>query len=293
MPFFHYQTSIYRVPAIITGGTITEATIDGVLYRVHTWLNAPYNNPASLVIAPNQQLVAPSPTVAVEYLLVGGGGGGGASEGGGGGGGQVLTGSVNFLYRTYQVVVGLGYNTIGSYDNSRSRIYGPTVGLISYGGGIGGTTGSSGGNGASGGGAGSISTAQLAGGTALYGGNNGGSSLINNVAAGAGGGGWNGAGQNSAVNQAGNGGNGILINFNGTPTYYGPGGGGGYGSTSSTGFGLGGLGGGGNGATRLVQATQPTPNRGGGGGGGSDAPGYGSTQGGTGIVMIRYPLTIV
>ena len=290
MPFFHYQTSIYQVPANITGGTETEVTIDGIVYKVHT-----FTSNGTLVVTPT--ILVDSPTIAAEYLAVGGGGNGGVNEGGGGGGGQVLTGSINLVYRTYTITVGTGRPYGSATTAGRSRIAIGSSGIVNANaGGAGGASGNNGDAGASGGGGGSTNTATT-GGTPLFGGNNGGGSTF--VPSGGGGGGWNGAGQAAyfvapSSNYAGNGGDGILINFNGTPTYYGPGGGGGRGATSMVGYGLGGLGGGGNGATRLVEATEPTPNRGAGGGGGSDSDlGYGATPGGTGIVMIRYPLTIV
>jgi len=114
--------------------------------------------------------------------------------------------------------------------------------------------------------------------------------------AGGGGGGAGEEGQNTikdGINtKAGRGGNGLQISITGTNTYYAGGGGGGVADGTNTLSGIGGLGGGGAGSRGSATATSGTPNTGGGGGGGGfqlspDVSGNGS-NGGSGVVIIRF-----
>jgi hypothetical protein len=110
-------------------------------------------------------------------------------------------------------------------------------------------------------------------------------------AAGDGAGGGGGAGQaapSSPPQNAKTGGprgDGRAYDISGTLAYY-AGGGGGGGSTT-TAFGSGGLGGGGDGGNNGTAPTQGGPNTGGGGGGGNNS--RVGADGGSGIVIIRYP----
>ncbi|MEI6971882.1 MAG: glycine-rich domain-containing protein [bacterium] len=228
----------------------------------------------------------------VEYLIVGGGGGGGGgamwAPGGGGGAGGVLTGTVTVAATSYGVVVGTG----GCYDADTD--VGTVGGLSSFNGieALGGGGGANGvdiaaSSGGSGGGGNGYDYLDGAAGTTGQG-NDGGDGYPGEGAAG-GGGGAGSPGSNAVISAlGGNGGNGTSSSISGTPRYYGGGGGGGSypGGTSS-----GGLGGGGGGASPSAYASAGGTNTGGGGGGGVTAP-YVGTNGGSGIVIIRYQLAL-
>jgi hypothetical protein len=205
----------------------------------------------------------------VEVLIVAGGGGsnidGGAGYPGGGAGGVLSLSSGTLSSQNYAVVVGAG-GAIGT-NGSNSSFNASMV----IGGGYGGTILASGGNGGSGGGgypAGTGTSGQ---------GNNGG--LTNANGWGGSGGGGKGAvgapGCQGGGCAGGAGGIGILSNITGTPTYYAGGGGG---SSYNGAQGIGGLGGGGNGRIKGTNTT----------GGGAGGGGY---TGGSGIIVIRYPVT--
>lgn len=193
-----------------------------------------------------------------EYFIVSGGAGGQAGHSNGGGGGKFVSGSMSLSASTYNVVVGAG--------------------------GSGGPSGQSGGNGSSGGsssfglvstnGAGSPSGAGPTGAAA--------------GSQGLGAGGTNGSRA---------GGDGQASSISGTTLHYAGGGGGGGGSGYETSpGGQGGLGGGGNGGTaNNVPGTDGEANTGGGGGAGGIVNGgavyVAGRSGGSGIVIIRYPIT--
>jgi len=231
----------------------------------------------------------------VQYLVVAGGGGGGTARGGGGGAGGLLTaaGFEPTIGSGYTVTVGGGgaggSSAVGS--DGTSSVFGA---FSASGGGGGGSFSLAGRNGGSGGGGGGSNSSRV-GGTGTTGqGNKGGDNNTSFAFSAGGGGGAGAAAANVTVNQATDGGIGILSNITGTPTYY-AGGGGGAGGDGSTAFaGTGGLGGGGNG-TDFSQSTgtggHGTANTGGGGGGaaqpgGATVPGG---NGGSGVVILRYP----
>lgn len=270
--------------------------------------------------------VLDSSLTGIEFLIVAGGGGGGASQticssnhwtGGGGGAGGLLTNlaatAVTLSSGNYPVTVGSG----GRGAKNRVDFFGVKGGnstfngLTALGGGGGetrrsvGFCGQSATNmdGGSGGGCGDTNPGtdggRVGAGTAGQG-NNGGQGF---GSYGAGGGGGAGAvGGNGDDGGAGNGGVGGLNGITGTPTYYAGGGGGGIRPNIGQRQGLGGAGGGGNG--NVGQAGNDIPRSGyngstgtgGGGGGGGDnlsAPNFdavGGGNGGSGIVIIRYPL---
>ena len=164
--------------------------------------------------------------------------------------------------------------------------------IVSEGGGFGAYDEANGGDGGSGGGAsGGSSSPQTFGGSPISGqGYKGGDHLSQSSARGAGGGGAGEAGQDASnANTAGDGGNGIESLITGSATYRAGGGGG----ASTTEIGTGGLGGGGDGS-RTTTAEAGSANTGGGGGGG----GYNGTHrpggaGGSGVVIIRVPSSVV
>lgn len=268
-----------------TGGTITTPG-DG--YKYHT-----FTSPGSFAITRGNR--------SLEYMIVAGGGAGGNganwSSGGGGAGGFIL-GSTSISPGTYPITIGAGGANSG--DGSPSTFNGNTA----FGGGGGGYPGSAGGNGRPGGsGGGSGHTGS--GGSGISGQGNPGGINATGQNRGAGGGGAGQVGQNSyqyiapgpsfigSVTIAGSGGNGQILPWNGT--YYSGGGGGGGTATggdgSIIGHGGGGAGGGGQGANGDHDgSTAGAINSGGGGGGAADGPTpYGGSNGGSGIVILRYP----
>jgi 6-phosphogluconolactonase (cycloisomerase 2 family) len=247
-------------------------------------------------------------SVEIEYLLVGGGGGGGSLGGGGGGG--FLQGTTTLSKGQYQVIVGAGGTASDNslFDKGGNGSNSSLHNNVALGGG-GGGGGDRGDNGGSGGGSG----VDTLGGLGLQPtspssgfGNNGGSGAPNNPIVSdptpAFGGGGGGAGQpgtngtNTWIEAKG--GDGAQSAITGTTTYY-AGGGGAAWQTGTTDFqniySAGGLGGGGSangrsGSTTRGTATPGGMNTGGGGGGNRNAPGI-NAGGGSGIVVVKYPIT--
>lgn len=262
-------------------------------------------------------VVAATPATLVDYLVVGGGGGGGDTAGGGGGAGGFRTsvgtsgstdtfnGGGSAAEPKLTVVPGTQYTvTVGAggtrFNDSTSNSVFSTITSKGGGGGdwdVGGSGGGSSGfgsttygSGTRGGGNDKATSGQgCRGGTGFYGSGT-------TPGGGGGGGGAGQAGANGYYWSAGGGGNGLQNSITGTATWYAGGGGGGasaYGSGGS-----GGQGGGGAGAVNSPGAngTAGTTNTGGGGGGGhgrdTSFAGAGvGANGGSGIVIIRYPDT--
>ena len=252
-------------------------------------------------------------SVAVDYLVIAGGGagGGGQYNGGGGGAGGYLTNyggtALNLAFSTnYLVTIGAG-GTGGTTTgvNGNNSVFNN---ITSIGGGGGqhnaprdGSDGGSGGGGSQGPSVGGDGT-NIANGDATNQGNNGGGGWY---AAGAGGGGAGAAGLTGTNTSPYDGGvagvsggiglqNAITIASGITAPYYAGGGGGGGRQVYSVPQGIGGLGGGGNGGPSTGgNGAAATPNTGGGGGGvGSNADNSTirtSGNGGSGIVILRYP----
>ncbi len=216
----------------------------------------------------------------VDFFVVGGGGGGGTGgqwDGGGGGAGGAQPGTATVQSGTaYSIVIGAGGSS-GVAGNASSAL-----GTSSLGGGYGGGSGYpvAGGPGGSGGGGSGWTGANGVGGSGTAGQGNAGAS--GGYLEGGGGGGAGAAATN------GSGGAGLASSISGSPVYYA---GGGAGGTTNATVLQGGPGGGGSGAGNGgVAAVAGTANRGGGGGGGSSGsnPTAGA-QGGSGIVILRYP----
>lgn len=296
---------------VATGGTVSSITVGGINYIFHT-----FTSTGTFTIT--------SGAAQIDVFLVGGGGGGGMLGGGGGGGGVMVASATGVPLSSYSVTVGnggtgeTGWQGITT-DGGQSSVFG----LVSRGGGLGRSY--------SGGASGNVTVANSGGNR--YGGTSGipasGQPAPSGIWSGTGyggftggsgdsaccscrGGGGAGAGQNGfSYNSPGNGGNGIIINFDGNNHYWG-GGGGNDGYCSNTG-GSGGLGGGGGGAGQasrgsaggsarnsgsLAQLSSGDGNGGAGGantggGGGAGCNGNGAASilggaGGSGIVMIRY-----
>ena len=255
--------------------------------KIYSTINSGYNNYKA--VAPRLGKPLSNPVTALALIVGGGGAGGGNIAGGGGAGGFLYT-TVSTTRGVHNVYIGAGgtasANSPGS--NGENTFYDS---IIAYGGGGGGGTypDDPGRDGASGGGA-SAGNANPVGGNAIYGdqGNDGADGGVFNNFGSGGGGGAGQAGKNGAGSgRGGDGGDGLAVDINGTLTYYA--GGGGAGAYDSGEEGAGGLGGGGNGEGRTNGNVTPgSPNTGGGGGGGG-YNGRTGADGGSGIVIIRYP----
>ncbi|MCX6880145.1 MAG: autotransporter-associated beta strand repeat-containing protein, partial [Verrucomicrobia bacterium] len=272
------------------GGTITYTDSSGANPAATPW-------PGGYVVhtfTSSDTLTIPAP-VSADVLVVAGGGGGGSFAGGGGAGGLIYSNGFAVSVGSTSVTIGAG--GAGGGLNARGSAGSNSVfgALIAYGGGGGGARdGSSVRNGTSGGSGGGGSPADSApqgmGGTNSpadqgFPGGNG----ANWGWGGGGGGGAGGIGTNATANYGGAGGVGVVNAIQtGTNQYYGGGGGGGTYSGSAAGVtaGSGGLGGGGAGS-RTANGTDGAPNTGG-GGGGSEYQKIGG-NGGSGIVIVRYP----
>lgn len=282
---------IPNFPVEAIGGTETEFTDDnGIVYRVHTFTDV------------GSDTFTVTRGGGVEYLVVAGGGGGGfyaSSRGGSGAGGlkKFVKGednngpAIEISPGSHEILVGAGgpgqtVNNTASSNGDPSSVFG----VVSIGGG--GTSNNGGLNGASGGGAsGNPADRNNIVGFGIEGqGNDGGLAFLTDSSgrSGGGGGGAGEKGKNATSNESGAGGNGISSNISGTITWYAGGGGGGTTSSSDIG-GTGGLGGGGPGFRFSNPASSGHDGTGGGAGGVVTGPGF---SGGSGIVIIRYPIGI-
>ena len=273
--------SLTRSAGTATGGN-TVQDIDG--YRIHTFTTV------------GTSTFTPIRSGPVEVLVVAGGGGSGGGQGGAGGGGGVIYNSNFTVSGAVTVTVGNGgaggidINTAGS--NGGNSIFSSLTAIGGGGGGadVGSLNGKNGGSGGGGGSdAGTFGTA----GTGTVGqGQNGGTASESAPGYGGGGGGGAGAvGGNGAGSNGGNGGNGLSYSISGRSVYYGGGGGGGIYQGNGT-PGTGGLGGGGNGAS-TGSGQNGTANKGGGGGGGGTKVNGVLSNGGSGIVIVRYPISMI
>jgi len=281
----------YLNVAATGGNSIYDVDTDGTTYRVHVFTTV--GNSTFTVTNGGQ----------IEYLIVAGGGGGGASRGGGtagggGGAGGLLTGFTTVTPQAYTITVGAGGSPGGINNNGVAPLAGGnsvSFGLTAIGGGRAGTyalndggVGGSGGGGAYTGGSGGV---VFGAGTANQG-NAGGNGNAGANQPGGGGGGAGSLGGTATTTISGAGGAGISSNITGIITSYAGGGGGGLYAGGGTASG-GGLGGGGDGGGQGVGvlATAGTPNSGGGGGGIGGPPDTGLPgAGGSGIVVVRYPI---
>lgn len=284
---FQYFVSAFLNPRLVVTTvnehSVVDKVIDGVLYRVITWLN-------------NGQLTV-NKNIDIDYLIVGGGGAGGgtgtANFGtGGGGGGAVVQGSVKLLIGSTSIEV--GQSVSGSATFGANGLQSSIGTIVALGGGGGGGTGQLVGRGNGCGGGGASDGTLRVGGVGSQGGDGGNASLIVGTAddrAGGGGGGAGGNGFNSSASVGGDGGIGVESNINGTPTFYGGGGGG---ATRGLGGvnGIGGNGGGANGRTggNIIGFAGTNGLGGGGGGVGRSSGTTVGGNGGSGVVILRYRL---
>lgn len=325
------SSSIYagdNTPAIYLWGAQLEYGSVATDYYPVNASKQPSNNFSNLI----STTTIPNLTQVEVLLVGGGGGGGYALGGGGGGGGVVYMPAVSVIPgTTYSMVVGAGgaQNTTGGSSTAFGATAAGGGGSAAYSTGQGKNGGSGGGASATdvstlnyGGQATGSSLGPNSG--TIYG-NPGGSAIAVRTGTPTGGAGGGGAGgraldvnSNSVVTAAGqqaNGGPGIPFDITGTMLYYGGGGGGG---AYYNGYaGNGGIGGGGagsctggvgvaiGGGSALNSGGNGTPspgngnaaggnggdNTGGGGGGGAWNLGLGGT-GGSGVIVVRYPLPV-
>ena len=286
---------------MFSGGAIQSATGGDTVqdiggYRIHKFTTV------------GTSTFTPASAGNVEVLVVGGGGSGGVRHAGGGGAGGLIYNTSFPVSGPVTVTVGdggaarLGSAGAGAGNSGSNSVFGS---LTAIGGGYGHQY--AGGSGGSGGGVWNNNT--VGAGTAGQGNNGAFGSLgpfsTENTYGGGGGGGAGAIGTASTSVSpvtAGSGGNGLQISISGTLTYYAGGGGGSTttatgvnGATSgSGGLGGGGAGGGTNSGTILYDGVAGTNGTGGGGGaGGFNGPtNYASGKGGSGIVIVRYPLPV-
>jgi len=280
-----------------TGGTVTD--IDGS----YSWINGgEFIHPYRYHTFRQSGTLSVTNTGNLEAVVLGGGGGGAdpgwyTTGGGGGAGGIAYSSSIGVSSGSYSATVGTSGAGGASATNGGNSTFSSLTGT---GGGAGGEQ-SAGSNGGCGGGAGYYSGG---GGTGSQGGNGGAGYQNANQSAGGGGGGMGGNGIDGVSTNGGNGGVGTTAYSawlqtvgagesgwaNGYSYIAGGGGAGDIGSTG--GENPGGRGGGGDNGVKGL------PNTGGGGGGGSRAAGGGAAitsngkRGGSGIVLIRYPLNL-
>jgi hypothetical protein len=250
----------------------------------------------------------PSQSLTVDSLVVAGGGAGGSDPaggqggGGGGAGGVLYTTGSSVTAQAYTVTVGTGGTstvTNGGTGNNGVNSSISILALTATGGGGGANTGAAGVNGAnggSGGGASALGSVSSTGGTGVGGqGNAGGNCTVGGAVTNPGGGGGGGAGAagttyTAADDVGGPGGDGVSNSITGCAIYYGGGGGGAGDNAGATGVAYGGKGGGGSANGTGGDGNDAEPNSGGGGGGtGADGQTV-AGKGGTGIIIIRYPI---
>jgi hypothetical protein len=273
--------AVGTTPAIAPKASGGNITTDGT-YWYHTFLSSGY--------------FVPQLGLTCDVLQVAGGGGGGIYYSGGGG-----AGGVNY-FSSQVVTTGSKTVTVGAgayqANGTNSQFASLTAAV---GGGKGGNGGLNAGNsgGSGGGGGGGYPATPPAGGAGTsgqgYAGGNGGNGP-GGAEQGGGGGGASAVGYSAPNSDGGSGTSsysswGLATstgqNVSGTVYYAGGGGGGSWNADKLT---LGGNGGGGRGNTTPTNnGTSGTANTGGGGGGNSNSPGIPGT-GGSGIVIIRYPI---
>jgi len=281
--------------AVAQGGTTEKKQIGGVTYMVHTY-TLESENP--FVVTPEME------SVPIEYLIVAGGGSGASNRTnnkvgvGGGGGGGVLTNlggpKLYLAAGTYTVIVGQGgtssFNAGNGLNGANSSING--AGLVAIGGGGGGRIDDAANHGGSGGGAGYRGGAGSPGQSLEGQGTSGGRGFRgcsgDQCSAGGGGGGRGGPGRDARKNTGGEGGPGATFTIDGTSRTVAAGGGGG-GNSGAPG-GAGGAGAGGRQGSPGGDAAPHTGSGGGGAGGGGNNS-YRGGYGGSGIVIIRYPVS--
>lgn len=259
-----------------TGGDISTVEIDGIIYRLH-------------IFDSSDDFIASTGIIGARVLLVASGGGtGNASTAvGGASGGQVDQFDMpTILPGTYSIVVPAG-GAVGT-DGSDAEAFGfPAVGGLA-------ATQSGARNGRNGSGG---SSDILAGGIGTnYNGGDGRTSGPITLRVGGGGSGEGGDGVTGLLRKAGDGGAGVKSSITGTEAGYGGGGGGSAGLGNELGEAISGhaVDGGGSGSGADVgPAANGSPNSGGGAGGNHvDFDGGAGRIGGSGRIIVRYPIGV-
>ena len=291
------------IAASVSGACNTLTTVD-TDYKLAT-----FKGPGNFCVSS----LGNSPCNSVSYIVVAGGGGGGGDSGAGGGAGGFREGYVPGSYTasplaagalpvsvtSYPIVIGGGGagNNAPVWDNGIPGSVSSFSTITSTGGGGGGTgagltpymnglPGGSGGGGSRTAGH-SIGTGNTPPVSPPQGNDGGLGGAPSNGGGGGGGATVVGTGTPGSDN-GGPGGTGAATSIIGSSTFFAGGGGGAAGSPTIPAGGTGGTGGGGSGAARLVASVVGTINTGGGGGGGSSNGPAAGSQGGSGIVYIRY-----
>lgn len=264
-----------------------------------------FSSPSNTASSTGCTWTVPAGVTSVRVLVVGGGGGGGGFHTAGGGGAGGLIDSVGLTVTpnaTLSVVVGKGGSpgsAVGSQytnpgGNGADSVFDSLTAVGGGGGGGGGANsqiGNPGSAGGSGGGGGRCWVSCNTGSTATANKHAGGAGTANQGNAGGhawfmsggGGGGAGTAGADDIYGAAGAGGDGVQVDISGSATYYAGGGGGGTENTSSRA--AGGLGGGGlGGSTADPVGADGTAGTGGGGGGAR----WTGSNGGSGVVIVRW-----
>lgn len=276
---------VHAAPVSASGGdAVYDILVDGdIPYRVHVFTNT---------VATNFSVAIGG---LVECLVVGGGGGGGGDLTASGGGGGVVFRRVA-VTNGQPISVTVGVGGAGSATQNaglpgEASLFGD---VAAYGGG---GRGADGGDGASGSGSsGRTANEGHAIDYAPYQGHDGGVRTGSYGGGGGGGAGGTGGGAGTAADVGGNGGTGldysrIAGDGWGEDGWFGGGGGGCSYTYGTEKVGLGGRGGGGVGGSRDTAAEHGAPSSGGGGGGGGNgSPTHIGGNGGSGIVIVRYPL---
>ena len=284
-----------KTPALCTGGTVNDLTINGVLYRIHAF-----------TATGGDELVVINPGLMDVFLIGGGGAGSGDSEGtnrghgGGGAGGSILVAN---LYASSNILLSVGSGGIGGQSVGNGGEDTEFGALVALGGGGGTYQGTVGYDGGCGGGAGDqslgneswgkgIQPLSDSGGTGHRGG--GSDSPGFDRRTGGGGGGIGQPGEHGYENDPGDGGAGqyfgsLFGDGYGVNGWFGGGGGGG---TRGSGIGSGGIGGGGDGTAGYNDGHPGQANTGAGGGGAGNTrfASLSGGNGGSGIILVRYKL---
>lgn len=273
-----YSTNNIKDETIIVGG---DTTIIGG-YRIHQFTSTGLSK-FIIQSVPFGTASTYKPS-SLEYLVVAGGGGGFSGGGGGGAGGYLTSTFSSFISGVYDISVGSGGGIETNGNNSYFRYTNNSIlDINSIGGGKGGP---SPGNGGSGGGGYHNGSAA---GTGTAGQGNSGGTGSGQCSSG--GGGAGGVGGNAATYKGGAPGAGLASSITGTSVKRGGGGGGGGDTANSSNSVVSDSGGGIGSTTNGTNGGTGVANTGGGGGGG---PWRSTTNvagaGGSGTVIVRYPI---
>jgi len=280
-------TFLSFVVIVASGGIIDTYTVDGVNYKSHTFLTS-----GTFVTTGG---------IADVLTIAGGGGGGGPISGGGGAGGMVVSTNVTLPSGSLTVTVGGGgtggYNTnIGSVTTGTNGSNSSINTISSTGGGTSQNYEGTGIDGGSGGGSprdgwnnGTITPGSGVSGQGNDGGVGSATGGGDGYGSGGGGGGAGSVGGDAASGVGGDGGDGLsnLYRTGVNVTYAAGGGGGTYNGTGGTGGSS--IGGDGSNGGSNTQTSGSTNTGSGGGGGGYSSYRTGG-NGGSGIVIVRYPI---